>query len=76
MSSGLRIAVVGAGISGLASAWLLSRDHDVTLFEAGDAGLLPSAVRALTDTGLPGLKAARRRAKATLPATFMFGYSA
>lgn len=30
-----RIAVVGAGISGLASAWLLSRDYEVTLFEAG-----------------------------------------
>ncbi|MCM8599319.1 MAG: FAD-dependent oxidoreductase [Candidatus Accumulibacter sp.] len=30
-----RIAVVGAGISGLASAWLLSDDHEVTLFEAG-----------------------------------------
>lgn len=33
---GLRIAVVGAGISGLASAWLLSRRHHVALFEAGD----------------------------------------
>ena len=30
-----RIAVVGAGISGLASAWLLGWKHDVTLFEAG-----------------------------------------
>ncbi len=31
-----RIAIVGAGVSGLTSAWLLARDgHDVTLFEAG-----------------------------------------
>jgi predicted NAD/FAD-binding protein len=30
-----RIAVVGAGISGLASAWLLSQRHHVTLYEAG-----------------------------------------
>ena len=32
----MRIAVIGAGISGLASAWLLSRHHSVTLYEAGD----------------------------------------
>lgn len=32
----MRIAIVGSGISGLASAWLLSRRHEVTLFEAGD----------------------------------------
>jgi uncharacterized protein len=31
-----RIAVVGSGIAGLASAWWLSRQHQVTLFEAGD----------------------------------------
>jgi uncharacterized protein len=30
-----RIAVVGSGIAGLASAWLLSRSARVTLFEAG-----------------------------------------
>ncbi|MCK6491584.1 MAG: FAD-dependent oxidoreductase [Planctomycetes bacterium] len=31
-----RIAVIGGGIAGVASAWLLSRRHRVTLFEAGD----------------------------------------
>jgi predicted NAD/FAD-binding protein len=30
----MRIAVVGSGIAGLTSAWLLSRDHDVVLYEA------------------------------------------
>jgi predicted NAD/FAD-binding protein len=32
-SSGLRIAVVGAGISGLSAAYLLSQRHEVALFE-------------------------------------------
>jgi predicted NAD/FAD-binding protein len=30
----VRIAIVGGGISGLSAAWLLSRSHDVTVFEA------------------------------------------
>lgn len=30
----MRVAVVGSGIAGLASAWLLSRKHEVWLFEA------------------------------------------
>lgn len=32
---GARIAVIGAGISGLATAWLLSSKYKVTLFESG-----------------------------------------
>lgn len=33
---GQRVAVIGAGIAGLGSAWLLSASHHVTLFEAAD----------------------------------------
>ena len=32
----MRIAVIGSGISGLVSAWLLSREHHVVLYEAQD----------------------------------------
>ncbi len=32
----MRIAVIGSGISGLTTAWLLQRSHEVTLFEADD----------------------------------------
>ena len=32
----MRIAVVGAGIAGMASAWLLSREHEVVLYERND----------------------------------------
>jgi uncharacterized protein len=32
----MRIAIVGSGIAGLVSAYLLSRRHEVTVFEAGD----------------------------------------
>jgi len=32
----LKIAVIGSGIAGNVAAWHLSREHDVTVFEAGD----------------------------------------
>ncbi|WP_412074758.1 FAD-dependent oxidoreductase [Streptomyces xanthophaeus] len=32
----MRIAVAGAGIAGLTTAWLLETSHDVTLYEAAD----------------------------------------
>ncbi len=31
-----RIAIIGTGISGMASAWFLNREHDVTVFEKDD----------------------------------------
>ncbi|WP_273203521.1 NAD(P)/FAD-dependent oxidoreductase [Marinobacter subterrani] len=31
-----RIAVIGAGVSGLTAAWLLAEEHNVEIFEAGD----------------------------------------
>lgn len=35
-SSGLTIAVAGAGVAGIVAAWLLGRRHRVTLFEKND----------------------------------------
>lgn len=32
----MKIAVIGTGISGLVSAWLLNKEHDLVIYEAGD----------------------------------------
>ena len=38
----MKIAVIGAGVAGLGAAWLLSRKHDVVVYERADrvGGLL------------------------------------
>ncbi len=49
----MRIAVVGAGVSGLVCAHLLHREHELVLFEAGDkAGGHANTVRVETETGV------------------------
>ena len=48
----MRIAIVGAGVSGLVAAHLLHRTHDITVFEAGDyAGGHTNTVTVETATG-------------------------
>jgi predicted NAD/FAD-binding protein len=32
----MKIAIIGAGISGLVTAYLLHREHDITVFEANE----------------------------------------
>src|SRR6201986_3147913 len=46
----MRIAIVGAGVSGLATAHLLARRHEITVFEAGPyAGGHANTVRVDTE---------------------------
>jgi uncharacterized protein len=49
----MRIAIVGAGVSGLVCAHMLQRDHELVVFEAGErAGGHANTVRVETDTGV------------------------
>ena len=34
--SGLKIAVIGAGVAGIVAAYLLQRKHEVTIYEKND----------------------------------------
>jgi predicted NAD/FAD-binding protein len=48
----VRIAIVGAGVSGLVCAHMLHRDHELVVFEAGEhAGGHVNTVRVDTETG-------------------------
>jgi len=47
-----KIAIIGSGISGLSAAWLLSKDHDVTVYEKNNyAGGHANTVKVSTDDG-------------------------
>ena len=48
----MRVAIVGAGVSGLVAAYLLHREHDITVFEAGTyAGGHVNTVPVQTESG-------------------------
>ena len=51
----MRIAIIGSGISGMVAAYLLHRDHDITVFEANDypGGHTHTVDVTLDDTTLP-----------------------
>ncbi len=49
----LKIAIIGSGISGLGAAWLLSKKHDVTVYEADNHfGGHANTVSAVTPDGI------------------------
>ncbi|MCP5382748.1 MAG: FAD-dependent oxidoreductase [Kordiimonadaceae bacterium] len=49
----LKIAIIGSGIAGLGAAWLLSKTHDVTVYEADDHfGGHANTVSAITADGI------------------------
>ena len=48
----MRVAIIGAGVSGLVAAYLLHREHDITVYEAGDyAGGHVNTVPVETESG-------------------------
>lgn len=49
----MRIAIVGAGVSGLYAAWHLSKQHDVTVFEAEDRLGGHADTQVVDDEGVP-----------------------
>lgn len=50
----MKIAVIGSGISGLSAAYMLCREHDVTLFEKND--YLGGHTRTVTARPAPGIE--------------------
>jgi predicted NAD/FAD-binding protein len=47
----MKIAVIGSGISGIGSSYILKKDHDVTLFEQGSIGGHTHTIDVPTESG-------------------------
>ncbi|WP_139112220.1 FAD-dependent oxidoreductase, partial [Acidithiobacillus thiooxidans] len=50
----MRVAIIGAGISGLGAAWILRKTHSVSVFEAAD---YPGGHTHTVDVSLQGVSA-------------------